>query len=106
MVTAQRSLTPQSSGALGSSSRPPSIPIAPASSCLTTRVDIERIPPGDRIETEAQRAQLILHPTFISPGQAAEVAEEDAAGQLMERFADVELGPDHPLVLLDMDDLE
>ncbi|WTD54811.1 hypothetical protein OHA77_40530 [Streptosporangium sp. NBC_01639] len=81
-------------------------PHRPGLQLLDGRVDIERIPPGDRIETEAQRAQLILHAPFISPGQAAEVAEEDAAGQLMARFADVELGPDHPPVLLDMDDLE
>jgi len=38
-------------------------------------------------------------PSFISPGQAAEVAEEDAAGQEMAGLADVELGADHPAVL-------
>src|SRR5208282_2601731 len=65
-----------------------------------------RRPAGGRGSPLLYFGQRVLHASFISPGQAAEVAEEDTAGQLVAGFADVELGPDHPAVLLDMDDLE
>ena len=53
------------------------------------RVDVQRVPPCDGIQPEAERAELVFHPALVPVHEAAEVAEEHAAGQVVAGLADV-----------------
>jgi hypothetical protein len=67
-------------------------------------VDGETVPPGDGVDPEAQRAHLVLHAAFMTVRQSAEAAEEHPARQGAAGLADVQLRPDHPAVVLHVDD--
>ena len=78
----------------------------PASNLFDRGVDVEGVPPHDRIHRHTQCSELILHPVPVAVPELAEAPEEDPPPECVAALADVELDTDHAPVCLGVDELQ